>query len=70
MKTRRTKGNDINLVIEVSFLEAVNGCEKELKFDYFLRDENARGRNGGKGQRKNRAVKLEVPAGVDTGMNQ
>lgn len=65
---RRTKGNDINVVLDVSFLEAVNGCEKEIKFDYVVRESNKRGKNAGSGTKKSRAVTLKVPAGVDTGV--
>ena len=58
---RRTKGNDINGVVDVSFLEAVNGCEKDLKFDYLSREEgqNRRGKQSA-ATRKSRAVKLSL----------
>lgn len=62
---RRRKGKDVKLSIDLSFLEAVTGCEKEVKFEYVLRSDD---KKNNKGTRKSRAVKLDVPAGVDSGI--
>ena len=58
---RRGGGQDVETVIRISFLEAVNGCTKDLSFAYnvpiMLRGE--------KRQRKSKTVSVDIPAGVD-----
>lgn len=61
-------GQDVNTNIRLSFLEAVNGCKKNLKIEYFIKQPVA----GKKGQfqkiRKNKTVNIDIPAGVESGM--
>lgn len=38
IKMKPSRGRDINLSVRLSFLEAVNGCSKDLKYEYVLRE--------------------------------
>lgn len=62
-------GQDVKTVIRLTFLEAVTGCSKEVKYEYFIREPIA----GKPGQfqkiRKSKTAKIDIPAGVDTGVN-
>jgi molecular chaperone DnaJ len=41
----------------------VNGCSKELKYEYVLRENNR-----SSGVRKSKSTKVDIPPGVDTGL--
>jgi len=51
----------IETLLRLSFLEAVNGCKKEVKLDYMVQ-------KGRSTARKSKTVQVEIPAGVDDGM--
>lgn len=59
------KGNDVQLSLKLSFLEAVNGCKKNVKFEYFLRS-NSEQRS--KGSRKIRETVVDIPVGIESGI--
>lgn len=52
----------VEVSVHLDFLEAVNGCNKKLNFEYFVRDAKRQK------VRKSRTVNVDIPAGVDTGM--
>jgi DnaJ-class molecular chaperone len=56
------KGSDVQVAMSLDFLEAVNGCTKDVRTDYVDRA------NDGQRSRKSRNVSVTVPAGVDTGV--
>ena len=58
---RRGMGADVETVVRVSFLEAVNGCNKTFSFDYTTPITQ----QGQQRQRKTKSVTVDVPAGVD-----
>lgn len=49
---------------QIGFFEAINGCSKEITFEYFVREQ----RRPNVKIRKTKKVKVDIPAGVDTGM--
>lgn len=61
-------GQDVRTSLRLSFLEAVNGCSKDIRYEYFVREPIA----GRKGQfqkvRKNKTTKIDIPPGVDNGV--
>ena len=58
----RNTGIDVEMVLPLSFLEAVSGCTKKVEVEYVAH--NAAGRR----ERKKKQVQVTVPAGVDAGM--
>lgn len=58
------RGSDLQMQVELSFAEAVEGVNKDLKVNYQQVDHRT-----GRVSVKERNVKVEVPPGVDTGMN-
>ena len=59
------KGANAAATVELSFLEAANGCEREIKYDYTVKNrENPRAR----GTKKSQSLKFKIPAGVIDGM--
>lgn len=56
------KGSDVQVAMSLDFLEAVNGCTKDVRTDYVDRASD------GQRSRKSRNVSVTVPAGVDTGV--
>jgi DnaJ-class molecular chaperone len=50
--------------VTLSFFEAVNGCKKEVSFEYFIRDPKRKNQK----IRQSRKVVITVPPGVDDGM--
>lgn len=56
----RGRGRDVQQHITLSFLEAVNGCEKEINVQYTDRTSP--------NERKTKKVKVNIPAGVDDGI--
>jgi molecular chaperone DnaJ len=65
---RRGVGKDIQTVIKLTFLEAVHGCKKDINFDYFIKDPANKNKAQVKKLRKTKSVKIDIPAGVDTGI--
>lgn len=61
MNTKR--GRDVQIGIKLSFLEAVNGCNKDVDVSYVERS-GPRDR----GTQKQKAVNISIPAGVESGM--
>ena len=58
----RNRGSDMQMSLRLSFLEAVNGCTKEVKYDYFARSEK------NEKIRKSKTCQVEIPPGVDSGI--
>ncbi|CAM9385760.1 unnamed protein product, partial [Ectocarpus fasciculatus] len=58
------RGRDIQTTLRLSFLEAVNGCTKDVTVSYMERTDNGRQKT-----RKTKTVSVSVPAGVQTGMS-
>ena len=72
---QRGAGKDVQTSVRISFMEAVNGCAKDVKFDYTIRDPDApemvngrRNRNAPR-VRRSRSVKVDIPPGVETGIS-
>eukprot|EP01035_Chromulina_nebulosa_P017523 gene17523-23084_t len=59
-RSRKT-GNDVNINVQLSFLEAINGCKREIRYEYMSRQDK-------KSVRQVKNVKVDIPAGVDNGM--
>lgn len=58
-------GKDVTIKMRLTFLEAVHGCKKELKYDIGASQQrNKRGKP--KAESKTRTVDVEIPAGVDS----
>lgn len=68
----RGAGRDVQTAVRLTFFEAAHGCSKEVNFEYFVRDPSSPNANNRRSQpkkiRKTRNVKLDIPAGVDTGI--
>jgi DnaJ-class molecular chaperone len=62
-RQRAAMGQDVQVKLRLSFLEAVNGCNKDIAFEYFIRGK------GNQKVRRNKKVNVDIPGGVDTGMN-
>ena len=58
------QGKDVNVKLRLTFLEAVNGCTKEVKYDVGTTTKTKRGRP--KVESKSRTVDVKIPAGVDS----
>jgi DnaJ-class molecular chaperone len=55
------RGSDVQMAMRLDFLEAVNGCVKDITSEYIESLD-------GKRVRKKRKVNVTIPAGVDTGV--
>ena len=68
----RGAGKDVQAALRLSFLEAVHGCTKEVTFEYFVRDPASASagnrRSPPRKVRRTRTVSVDVPPGVDTGI--
>jgi curved DNA-binding protein len=62
----RGAGQDVQTTVNISFLEAVNGCTKNVNYEYFLRE--GTGRQAQK-VRKSKSVSIDIPPGVETGIS-
>lgn len=51
--------------VQIGFFEAVNGCSKEITFEYFVREQK---RNTIQKIRKSKTVTIDIPAGIASGM--
>jgi len=60
-QSRRGMGQDVEFAMRLSFLEAVNGCSKNFDFDFFVV-------NGNKRERRKKSVTVDIPPGVDSGI--
>ena len=56
------RGQDLQYRLQLSFLEAVHGCEKKINFQYQKRGPD------GRPEVVSRETGVDIPAGVDTGM--
>jgi DnaJ-class molecular chaperone len=54
----------VEVQVKLSFFEAVNGCRKDISFEYFTKDARTR-----KKVRHSKKVTIDIPAGVDDGMS-
>ena len=64
-KQEETMGQDVRMKLNLSFLEAVNGCNKEIKYDYMAADPKRPSQN----IRRSKSVNIDIPPGVDTGVS-
>lgn len=64
-KQEETMGQDVRMKLTLSFLEAVNGCNKEIKYDYMAADPKKSSQN----IRRSKSVNIDIPPGVDTGVS-
>ena len=65
MKREQTMaGRDVRAGLTLSFLEAVNGCNKEVSFEYAVPGTD----KGGRSSRRTKSVNVDIPAGVESGM--
>lgn len=62
-KQEESLGKDVKMKLKLSFLEAVNGCNKDIKYDYMGPD----GKSGSV-TRQTKSLNLDIPPGVDTGV--
>lgn len=58
------RGADLQMQIQISLKDAFDGCTKDLHLRYQERNEKT-----GKSEIKERTVEVDIPAGIDTGMN-
>jgi DnaJ-class molecular chaperone len=66
----RGAGTDVQTALTLSFLEAVNGCTKQVKFEYFIKEPvSSGGRKGYQKVRKSKSVAVDIPAGVEEGVS-
>lgn len=63
----RGQGKDIQSKVRLSFMEAVNGCTKDLNVEYFIREYSSNRRNYQK-IRKTKSVTVDIPAGIGQGI--
>lgn len=54
----------VEVQLKLSFFEAVNGCRKDVSFEYFTKDPRTRRK-----VRHSKKVTVDIPAGVDDGMS-
>lgn len=60
------RGKDTQMELNLSFFEAVNGCEREINVDYMARSITKNGKETK--VRRTRKVNISIPAGVDSGI--
>ena len=60
-----TQGKDVQMALKLSFLEAVNGCTKDIKYDYMGPDP----KNPSKTSRNTKSVNVDIPPGVQSGIS-
>lgn len=61
------RGKDTQMELNLSFFEAVNGCEREMNVDYMARAAKTQSGKDAK-VRKTRKVNIKIPPGVDSGI--
>ena len=59
------QGKDVQMALKLSFLEAVNGCTKDIKYDYMGPDPQ----NPSKTIRNTKSVNVDIPPGVQSGIS-
>ena len=69
MGASRGRGQDVQTAVQISFLEAVNGCTKTLNYEYFLREPMTGNRKTFHKVRKTKSVSVDIPPGVETGIS-
>ena len=66
-KQRGKMGKDVTMKIKLTFLEAVLGCTKEVKYNIGSNNEKSRrGKNKANNDQKQKIVDVKIPPGVDT----
>lgn len=61
-REQQAVGKDVRVRLKLSFLEAVTGCNKDIKYEYMAKDSK-------KGQyKKSVNVSVDIPPGVEQGM--
>eukprot|EP01038_Epipyxis_sp_PR26KG_P006430 gene6430-8848_t len=64
------EGKDVQTSVKVSFLEAVNGCSKDVSYTYFVKEVTGSGsRRSMQKIRRNRTVTVDIPPGVESGIS-
>lgn len=64
-KQEESMGKDVRMKLRLSFLEAVNGCNKDIKYDYMEQDPA----NSKDSKRQTKSVNIDIPPGVETGVS-
>lgn len=65
----RGAGQDVQTQLRISFLEAVNGCTKNITYEYFVKEPVPGNQRAVQKIRKTRTLAVDIPAGVDEGMS-
>jgi DnaJ-class molecular chaperone len=72
MGGRDGPGKDVETKLRISFLEAVRGCSKDISYEYFIKEPTGAKGPGGRLQyqkvRKSKRMTVDIPAGVDNGL--
>lgn len=70
---QRGPGQDVQTAVRISFLEAVNGCKKDVRYDYQVLEPVSGSTNTRRPQmrrvQKSNTVTVDIPPGVDTGVS-
>lgn len=65
------KGSHVETKVRISFMEAVRGCKRDISYEYFATEpigKPGRNRQQYKKVRKSKKVAVDIPPGVDTGV--
>lgn len=65
----RGAGQDVQTQIRLSFLEAVNGCSKNISYEYFIKEPVAGNKRSYQKVRKSRTLAVDIPPGVESGIS-
>lgn len=65
----RGAGQDVQTSVKISFLEAVNGCSKNISYEYFIREPVAGNKRAFQKVRKSKSVTIDIPPGVESGVS-
>lgn len=68
MGASRGAGQDVQTNVRLSFLEAVNGCTKNINYEYFIREPMPGNKRQFQKVRKSKSVSIDIPPGVETGV--
>lgn len=68
MGASRGAGQDVQTNVQLSFLEAVNGCTKNVNYEYFIREPLPGNKRQFQKVRKSKSVSIDIPPGVETGV--
>lgn len=65
----RGAGQDVQTQIRISFLEAVNGCKKNISYEYFVKEPASGNKRSFQKVRKSRTLSVDIPPGVESGIS-